>query len=65
MQKFVVSPDSSSWRDFLYNETGTTPTNSDFAAFLIEYEGYEDGAHYLLNKNNNDISRVITNGEDT
>jgi hypothetical protein len=48
-----------------YNETGTTPINSDFAAFLIEYEGHEDGAHYLLNKNDDDISRVITNDKNT
>jgi hypothetical protein len=46
------------------DETSTTPTNSDLAVFLIEYEGHEDGAHYLLDEDDDDISRAITNGED-
>jgi hypothetical protein len=31
----------------------------------VEYEGHENGTHYLLDKNDNDIGRTITNNEDT
>jgi hypothetical protein len=43
--------------------SGTPLIRGNLSAFLVEFEGYEDGDHYLLDEDDNDIGKAITNGK--